>query len=115
MKINSAETQLRLGDKNEVQAMLESFPILFNCRRLTFRNVNFYLKDLFMGIKGEAERKGIDGDLSKLSSIKLKMIDVTKAIHPRPGSDGLTVCSEHCSKYCSAIIEGCPSLDLMYA
>ena len=91
MQENSAETALRLGNLPEVQAMLESFPLLLNCKRITFRNVNFYLIDLFLGSKGEAERKKIDGDLTKLSSIKLKMIDVTKPLHPRPGSDGLSV------------------------
>jgi hypothetical protein len=89
MKVNSAESKVRLGSFAEVKCMLESFPVLLNCRRLTFRDVNFYLKDLFMGMQGDAEVK--EGDLQKLKSIQLDLLDISKQLRPLPGTDGLSV------------------------
>ena len=44
---------MRLGDIDAVMTMLKTFPMLFNVQHCTVRNLNFFLKDLFMGTKGQ--------------------------------------------------------------
>jgi len=66
---NSDETQLRLGNLNNVKEMLRTFPILLNVRRIVLRDVHFYLKDLF---KGEAK------DLESRDSVHIKKLELHK-------------------------------------
>eukprot|EP00040_Diaphanoeca_grandis_P035342 m.222015 g.222015 ORF g.222015 m.222015 type:complete len:1475 (+) comp33359_c0_seq6:351-4775(+) len=85
LTMNSDESQARLGNLDEVRNMLDCFPVLLNCSRITFRNVDFYLKDLFMGKAGQAEVK------DKLKSIVVKRIDATDCFRPLPDADGLSL------------------------
>ena len=51
---NSDETNLRLGCVPHALTMLRTFPLLFEARRFVVSDVQFFLKDLFMGARGEA-------------------------------------------------------------
>mmetsp|Transcript_289 Transcript_289/g.323 ORF Transcript_289/g.323 Transcript_289/m.323 type:complete len:1486 (-) Transcript_289:122-4579(-) len=68
---NSAETTLRLGHVNNCLEMLRRFPILLNVGRVTIRDINFYLKDLFQGeIKDLNTRKAINVEKIEVSGFK---------------------------------------------
>ncbi len=84
MQENSAEGQLKQGNLHNMIQMLSRFPILFDIRRVTIRNLKFYLKDLFLGREGEAER--VKGNLE---SIDLPIIDVIEAFKPTSGARGI--------------------------
>jgi hypothetical protein len=56
LKINSAESQLRLGNPRDVFRMLEQFPLLLAVKRVTIRDADFYgLNELFKGYEGSAD------------------------------------------------------------
>ena len=87
LTMNSDETTLRIGNLKEWTSMLNCFPVLLNVDRLTFRDVNFLLKDLFMGYKGVAEahnKKDVKG-------ILIPRIDVTNPFRTGESADGLSV------------------------
>jgi hypothetical protein len=80
---NSKETNLKLGSVRKVRAMLEHLPLLFNIKRATIRNIEFYLKDLFVtGGKGYMEYKKEDAAAWSATgdSISVKKIDVTSQL-----------------------------------
>lgn len=58
LKQNSDETNLKLGNTKLVELMLRNFPLSVGLRRLTIRNIEFFLRDLFMGVEGAAEATG---------------------------------------------------------
>jgi hypothetical protein len=76
LTMNSDESKLRLGDVDAVINMLDTFPILFNVQHVTVRKIDFYLKDLFMGTKGQAS--SVD-DKDKMDCITVDVIDVQNA------------------------------------
>lgn len=53
---NSNETMLKLGNLLLVSNMVDTFPVLFTAKRITLRNINFFLGDLFRGYEGAAEQ-----------------------------------------------------------
>jgi hypothetical protein len=53
LSLNSAESALRLGNPAGVQAVLTHTPFLLDVRRITIRDVEFFVKDLFMGRRGQ--------------------------------------------------------------
>jgi hypothetical protein len=56
LKLNSAESQLRLGKPADVFRMLEQFPLLLAVKRVTIRDADFYgLNELFKGYEGAAD------------------------------------------------------------
>ncbi len=73
---NSNETKLRLGNPGNVVRMLRRFPLLFEVQRVTIRNIRFFLKDLFLGREGEAERTEAEGGDSSGDFIFLPRIEV---------------------------------------
>ena len=86
LKMNSAETNLRLGNLDNVTAMLRRFPLKFNVREVRLTNIDFYLKDLFSGKLGEAERSDVDATMMK--SVFIPDITVNTALHPRKTDNG---------------------------
>ena len=48
---------LGMGGMPRAAKILGRFPYLFDIRRVTIRNVRFYMEDLFRGTTGQAERK----------------------------------------------------------
>jgi len=88
---NSKETNLRLGNKVKVKQMLSRVPILFNINRVSIRNVEFFLQDLFRGSKGQAEKLSKMGMSSnEAGKVKIPLLDWTKTFHPRKGEPGIT-------------------------
>ena len=81
LKMNSAETNLRLGNIDNVIAMLRRFPLKFNVREVVLKNIDFYLKDLFSGKLGEAERS--DADATMMKSVFIPKITVNTELHPK--------------------------------
>ena len=71
----ASNARARMGGVEAVQRMLEAFPIRADVRRVTVRRVQFALKDLFMGTKGQEERGKKD------APIKVKFLDVGSALH----------------------------------
>lgn len=61
LSLNSAETTLRLGNPAGVQAVLTHAPFLLDVRRITIRDVEFFVKDLFMGRRGQVPGQGASG------------------------------------------------------
>jgi hypothetical protein len=57
LSLNSAETTLRLGNPAGVQAVLTHLPFLLDVRRVTIRDVEFFVKDLFMGRRGQVRQE----------------------------------------------------------
>ena len=55
LSLKSAETALRLGDMRGVRRFLSSLPYLLAVRQITVREIQFYVKDLFMGVRGQVE------------------------------------------------------------
>eukprot|EP00939_MAST-03C_sp_MAST-3C-sp1_P004672 g4672.t1 len=82
LKMNSAETSLRLGNLDNVIAMVRRFPLKFNVRYVRLTDVNFFLKDLFSGKSGAAE----DGE--EMKSIYIPEIVVDKELHPSTKDGG---------------------------
>ena len=56
LQMNSNETMLKLGNLLLVSNMIDTFPVLFTAKRITIRNINFFLGDLFRGYEGAAEK-----------------------------------------------------------
>lgn len=52
---NSVESQLRLGSPLRAQRYLSSLPYLLDVHRITIRDIHFFVKDLFMGLRGQVE------------------------------------------------------------
>jgi len=73
---NSNETKLRLGDMEAVQNMLDRFPLLVRVKRVTIRNVLFYLKDLFLGYKGAMEKRGV-----KEEALRVDFLESSKQLN----------------------------------
>lgn len=71
---NSDETWLRLGDLRRVSVMLATFPYSLDIERVTLRNVNFFLADLFVGRKGLKELGG------RNSGIAVDVIDMPRRL-----------------------------------
>tara|TARA_A100001015_G_C15043618_1_gene741682 strand:- start:1921 stop:3498 length:1578 start_codon:yes stop_codon:yes gene_type:complete len=86
LKLNSAETNLRLGNLNNVIMMLRRFPLKFNVREVRLTNIDFFLKDLFSGKLGEAERSDVDATMMK--SVFIPDITITTQLHPRKKDKG---------------------------
>ena len=55
LTVNSVESQLRIGTPRRAQRYLSALPYLLDVHRITIRDVDFLLKDLFMGLKGQVE------------------------------------------------------------
>ena len=72
---NSGETKLRLGNFDAVRAMLDAFPLLLNVRRVTIRDVSFFLKDLFLGYKGAMEKKGVKEEALRVDFLETAKLD----------------------------------------
>ena len=53
LSMNSAETALRLGNPAGVQSLLSGLPFLLDVKRIAIRDVEFFVKDLFMGRRGQ--------------------------------------------------------------
>ena len=93
LKMNSAETQLRLGSIPRVIHRLESFPLRFRVHRCTLRDISVNLKDMFMGFNPH-ERKRFqslsvnstgqesDGDMSfdERDGIQIGVLYISKAL-----------------------------------
>ena len=86
LKMNSAETNLRLGNLDNVIAMLRRFPLKFNVREVRLSNIDFYLKDLFSGKQGEAERSDVDATM--MNAVFIKNITVSTELHPTKKDNG---------------------------
>ena len=52
---NSVESQLRLGSPRRAQRYLSALPYLLDVHRVTIRDIHFFVKDLFMGLRGQVE------------------------------------------------------------
>eukprot|EP00947_MAST-08B_sp_MAST-8B-sp1_P002625 g2625.t1 len=69
IKVNSAETNLRLGDPMGIKRCLKDLPLLLDIKRVSIHHVNLYIEDLFSGMKGHAERvmerQGLDSALHR--------------------------------------------------
>ena len=52
---NSVESQLRLGSPRRAQLYLSALPYLLDVHRVTIRDIHFFVKDLFMGLRGQVE------------------------------------------------------------
>ena len=74
LQMNSNETSLKLGNPLLVSHMLHCFPVLFIVKRVTIRNINFFLGDLFSGYDGAAD-KG-----KEAKAIHVENIELTKAL-----------------------------------
>lgn len=84
---NSDETALKAGNMSLIGNMLDNFPLLFNVKRVTIRDIHFFLEDLFRGFHG-AEDLGVGA-----KAMEVKNIEVTKALIPEKGKDGITLWS----------------------
>ena len=86
---NSNETKLRLGNIDKVKTMLNNVPIIFRFHRVAIRNTRFYLKDLFRGGKGEAEKRMAKQlDATGARYLEVKHIDWKTLFRPRKGDPG---------------------------
>lgn len=86
---NSNETKLRLGNIDKVKTMLNNVPILFRFHRVAIRNVRFYLKDLFRGGQGEAEKRMAKQlDAKEARYLEVKHIDWKKLFKPKKEDPG---------------------------
>jgi len=52
---NSVESQLRLGSPRRAERYLSALPYLLDVHRVTIRDIHFFVKDLFMGLRGQVE------------------------------------------------------------
>lgn len=84
---NSDETTLKAGNMSLIGNMLDNFPLLFNVKRVTIRDIHFFLEDLFRGFHG-AEDLGVGA-----KAMVVQNIEVTKALIPEKGKDGITLWS----------------------
>lgn len=90
LKQNSNETNLRLGDRERLKEKLNSVPLLFDIDRVTIRNVEVYVKDLFMGKTGHAETLKTAGkSADEANSIQIDLIDFRKLFRPKYGDPGI--------------------------
>ncbi|EOD40362.1 hypothetical protein EMIHUDRAFT_439663 [Emiliania huxleyi CCMP1516] len=86
LSMNSTESALRLGNPAGVQAMLSSLPYLLHVRRITLREVEFFVKDLFMGHKGQAEAG------KQQDRINVALLEINRKFEPKdPADPGLTI------------------------
>ena len=85
LQANSAETNLKLGNPYLVSNMIDTFPLLFDVKRITIRDVHFFLGDLFRGYAG-AEEAG-----ATPQAIHVDTIEVESPLRPRRGKDGITL------------------------
>jgi len=71
---NSEESALRVGDRAACRRMLEDFPLRVDVKRVSIRNVELHVKDLFMGRHGQAEVGA-----GRRDAVHLPLVDVTEA------------------------------------
>jgi len=64
---NSAETNLRLGNKSQVIGFLKSFPFLLNVDLVVLRQIEVHLYDLFAGYEVRRPRVVMDDSGVSLS------------------------------------------------
>ena len=60
---NAEESQLRVGNPQRAQRYLSALPFLLDVQRVTVRDLDFFVKDLFMGLRGQVE--SLAGNTSK--------------------------------------------------
>ena len=90
LKQNSTETNLRLGCREQLKKKLNSVPLLFDIDRVTLRNVDVFVKDLFMGRTGHAEiLKSAGKSPDSAHSIKIDLVDFRKLFRPKYGDPGI--------------------------
>lgn len=82
---NSDETALKLGNVDLVANMLRAFPLTLHVKRCTLREMHVFLGDLFSGFTGSEELGRKD------KAITVNCIDVSRALKPRSGTEGITV------------------------
>ncbi len=89
---NSNETNLKLGNQQDVVSMLNTIPVLLDIHRITVRGVRFYLEDLFRGRTGASEGLVAKGK-SKLNAnaVKISILDWTNEFRPKYGDEGITI------------------------
>lgn len=81
------ETLLRWGSFTVLRNWLSRFPILVSAQRISARNIEFHMEDLFRGYKGKAESSGAD----KAAGIEIKLLEWFWLSRIYPGDEGITV------------------------
>jgi hypothetical protein len=79
----SAETNLKCGNFGLVVNMLRDFPVLFDVLGFELTHINFHLKALFMGFKGESE--------AEKHAIYVDSLDLRESLKAEPGMDGINL------------------------
>lgn len=82
------ETLTRWGSFSRIRNWLNHEPYLFDIHRITARNVEFHLQDLFRGFKGKAETKGVEN----AEFVSIPLLEWFTAYRPKyPGDAGVTL------------------------
>jgi len=82
------ELLTRWGSFKQIRNWLSHLPILVDVHRVTARNVEFHLQDLFRGFKGRAETAGVE----KAEFVKIDQYEWLTQYRPKyPGEKGITL------------------------
>lgn len=70
---------MRMGDMARVKFWLNHEPFLYDIRRVTVRDIKFYVQDLFRGYVGRAEKKGVE----RSHFVEIARLDYLTEFRPR--------------------------------
>jgi len=81
MSLNSEETSLRFAD---VKLLLDYAPVLFDIERVTVRNIQFHMQDVFPGFEEKRDGTG------KREFINIKFVEFHTEFRPKGEDLGIT-------------------------